>query len=733
MQRNSFKLIRLFCVILVVTGVVSVAIVYGTSASNTKPSKGQGRRVPLTVLQSSELVIGSDYSKKPLLAPSKDGKSIYSLDSMTGSLAVFERNGKPLKKVADSFLNVEAFTVGPQHNLYLAQSDSTVQIVGADGRRLNAFRTVYPKSIAVLGNGNVVIASPFNGKTLHLYNGQGLLLASFGELRTFDNDLRENEFLNEGRVVVGPDDEIYFVSMYAPRPYVSRFTPEGQLLGEFQIEGDAVDLQTGLTTEFLNRREFCQSGGVTIITSAVVHPGTGHLWLGMNGLSTQATVYEYNQTGTKIREFAFLLNSNNRKHNVTHVKDMAVSGDSLSILTWGGTYAFKVSDALIADAWKVPIKSAQTIKPTWTAWANPFARIFKAAAAPILRPGIPQPPDPPCEAQDYTCTANCPANTQPNPANCGAQMATFFPSNTTKVVKQNNCAAKPVDSTPGSTTPGGCTQTVDWCDTANSNTGTSTLSVNCTAVPTPTPTPTPTPAPTPVPGTCLAVADWFSFPSSGCITGLFFGGPCTRSSAFQSRCADPTGYEAESCSCPDGTTMSPIVIDIDGSGFSMTAAAGGVVFNMLNDGVPLQISWTTANSTNAFLVLDRNGNGTIDNGQELFGDLTPQPPAPEPNGFLALAEYDKSQNGGNGNSRVDQADAIFGSLRLWRDSNHNGISEASELHTLPSLSINSISVDYKESKKTDQYGNRFRYRAKVYDAQHAHAGRWAWDVFLLVQ
>ena len=294
-------------------------------------------------------MIRSDYAKKPLLAPSKDGQSLYSLDRMTGELVVYQQSGKPAKKVADR-LNVE-LSVGPKHDLYLAQSDSTVRIVSSDGRRLNVFRSVYPRSIAVLSNGNVVVASPFNGKKMHLYNSQGLLLASFGDIRPFDASQTENEFLNQGRVVVGPGDQIYYVSTYAPQPYVLKFSSEGQLLGEFQIEGEAVDLQTGLTKEFLNRRGFC-NGGVTIITSATVDPETGHLWLGMNGLSTQGTVYEYDQTGTEVREFAFLLDSNNKRHNVTHVKDMAVSGDSLSILTWGGTYDFKVSEVLIADAWK---------------------------------------------------------------------------------------------------------------------------------------------------------------------------------------------------------------------------------------------------------------------------------------------------------------------------------------------------------------------------------------------
>ena len=183
-----------------------------------------------------------------------------------------------------------------------------------------------------------------------------------------------------------------------------------------------------------------------------------------------------------------------------------------------------------------------------------------------------------------------------------------------------------------------------------------------------------------------------------------------------------------------GTCASPIIMDLTGDGFQLTSAANGVNFDIANSGTPVQIAWT-ANPNNAWLVLDRNGNGVINSGAEMFGNFTSQPSSPHPNGFAALAVYDDPANGGNGDGVIDARDTIFSSLRLWVDANHDGISQPGELHALPELGIFSISLDYALSERKDQYGNLFRYRARVNQGMNgpADVGKTAYDVFLVAQ
>ena len=146
----------------------------------------------------------------------------------------------------------------------------------------------------------------------------------------------------------------------------------------------------------------------------------------------------------------------------------------------------------------------------------------------------------------------------------------------------------------------------------------------------------------------------------------------------------------------------PLTLDLDNDGLETVGinTTTPILFDHDADGIKTATGWVK--SDDAFLVLDRNGNGTIDSGRELFGDSTSLAAGgTAADGFAALAQEDS-----NGDGLVNTSDAHWSSLRLWRDLNQDGVSQADELFTLESQNIASLTVAKTENSKTLSNGNQ---------------------------
>jgi hypothetical protein len=140
---------------------------------------------------------------------------------------------------------------------------------------------------------------------------------------------------------------------------------------------------------------------------------------------------------------------------------------------------------------------------------------------------------------------------------------------------------------------------------------------------------------------------------------------------------------------------SPIILDLNGDGVRTLSIAEGVKFDVFGDGQSVNTGWVSGGD--GLLVMDRNHDGSINDGSELFGSATKLASGERAtDGYAALRELDSNADG-----VISNEDSIYADLRVWVDGNSDGLSGAGELRTLESLGIAKINVNANVGSNTD--------------------------------
>jgi hypothetical protein len=165
---------------------------------------------------------------------------------------------------------------------------------------------------------------------------------------------------------------------------------------------------------------------------------------------------------------------------------------------------------------------------------------------------------------------------------------------------------------------------------------------------------------------------------------------------------------------------SPLILDLNGDGITTQNIAAGVEFDLFASGQKVHTGWV--GSGDGLLVMDRNHDGLINDGNELFGTATTLADGKKAaNGYVALAALDT-----NGDGLMTRADAGFADLRIWVDGNSDGVSQTGEVRTLDSFGV--AKLDLAATISWENNNGNFEGLVSSYEttdgARHAMADVW---------
>jgi hypothetical protein len=556
---------------------------------------------------------------------------------------------------------------------------STAQLFDSSGKAIRSFPIPFSESIASLPSGDFAVASPTVNGLIHVYSQFGAQRGHFGGLKDLDTDRRENAFLNRGIVLAGPDDTYLYVFANSPRPTVQQFRKDGTELFEFEISGASLNAHLADARRFLSTRSPEDVGGIKPILAADFAPTRGTILIATTARQTGwESVYEYTLSGTKVAEYRLTLRDGTPIERLT---DLVVRDDRI-VLTGddGRLHEFNLP---VRTVFERPVR---IVRSGMGHLQNLATRLFPPASA--MEPCRTYVAVNACQTGQCNIggTRDC-RNVICNIGNCNKAVAVDCEYTATSCsLKITECTEEP----PGHAVDVNVGPAALACPTDVDQDGWS-----------------------PEMGDC-------EDEDPGINPGVTFGS-CEGTSPGDLNCNN----------IPDTSECyTPIAIDVNGDGFSFTNKANGVMFDLIGSGVAQQFSWTTTNDDDVWLAMDRNGNGRIDSGKELWGAPTEQPPSHSRNGYIALAEYDLPVNGGNDDEIIDREDAVFAKLLLWRDVNHDGVSQSSEITALSGSSIESIDLNYREHIDYDSHGNWFRYKSPANVGLPQFMSRTTCDVFL---